>query len=52
MKKEEIKELADKMKELQSKNPLKFAELKGRIDATYDMQKDVVGNDSLLRGVV
>lgn len=40
MKKEEIKDLSRKMITLKEINPLKFAELKGRIDAMYDMQKE------------
>lgn len=40
MKKEEINDLSNKMKTLKETNPLKFAELKGRIDATYEMQVD------------
>lgn len=52
MTKEEIKELADKMKELQRENPLKFAELKGRIDATYEMNQEARGNAPRLRGAI
>lgn len=40
MKKEDIKDLSKKMTMLKQINPLKFAELKGRIDAVYDMQTD------------
>lgn len=40
MKKEEIKDLSRKMTTLKKNNPLKFAELKGRIDAMYDMHAD------------
>ena len=29
-----------KKEEIKDNNPLKFAELKGRIDAMYDMQKE------------
>lgn len=50
MKKQEIKELAEKMKELKAKDPLKFAELKGRIDAIYDMQQEAA-QEQRLRGV-
>lgn len=40
MKKDEIKDLSMKMTTLKKNDPLKFAELKGRIDAMYDMQTD------------
>lgn len=40
MKKEEINDLSKKLTILKQNNPLKFAELKGRIDAMYDMHAD------------
>lgn len=50
MKKEEIKDLSRKMTTLKKSNPLKFAELKGRIDAMYDMQTDETAKSKEVKG--
>lgn len=35
---EKIQELANKLMDLERKNPIKLAEFKGRLDAIYEME--------------